>query len=97
MVNERFVWYLEKNGLLAKQQCGYRANRSTVDHLIRLETFNREAFIQNLHKAVFFDLQKAYDTTWKHGIQQDLHDMGLRGNLPIFIGNFLNDRTFKFT
>ena len=42
-----------------------------------------------------FDLQKAYDTTWKHGIQQDLHDMGLRGNLPIFIGNFLADKTFQ--
>ena len=96
MVNERLVWYLEKNGLLAKQQCSYRANRSTVDHLIRLETFIRDAFIRNQHLiAVFFDLQKAYDTTWKHGIQQDLHDMGLRGNLPIFIGNFLTDRTFQ--
>ena len=96
MVNERLVWYLEKNGLLAKQQCGYRANRSTVDHLIRLETFIRYAFIQNQHSvAVFFDLQKAYDTTWKHGIQQDLLDMGLRGNLPFFIGNFLTDKTFQ--
>ena len=63
-INERLVWYLEKNGLLAKQQCGYRANRSTVDHLLRLETFIRDAFIQNQHLvAVFFDLQKAYDTT----------------------------------
>ena len=26
---------------------------------------------------------------------QDLHGMGLRGNLPIFIGNSLSDRTFK--
>ena len=96
MVNERLVWYLEKNGLLTKQQCGYRANRSTVDHLIRLETFIRDAFIQNQHLvAVFFDLQKAYDTTWKHGILKDLHGMGLRGNLPIFIGNFLSDRTFQ--
>ena len=97
MVNERLVWYLEKNGLLAKQQCGYRANRSTVDHLIRLETFIRDAFIQNQHLValLFFDLQKAYDTTWKHGILKDLHDMGLRGNLPIFIGNFLSDRTFQ--
>ena len=95
MVNERLAWYLEKNGLLAKQQCDYRANRSTVDHLIRLETFIRDAFIQNQHLvAVFFDLQKAYDTTWKLGIQQVLHDMGLRGNLAIFIGNFLTDRTF---
>ena len=45
--------------------------------------------------SAFFDLQKAYDIAWKHGIQQDLHDMGLRGNLPIFIGNFWADRTFQ--
>ena len=96
MVNERLVWYLEKNGLLAKQQCGYRSNRSTVDHLGRLETFIRDAFIHKQHLvAVFFDLQKAYDTTWKYGILQDLHSMGLRGNLPTFIGNFLSDRIFQ--
>ena len=70
MVNERLVWYLQKNGLLAKQQCGYRANRSTVDHLIRIEIFICDAFIQNQHLvAFFFDLQRPYDTTWKHGIQ----------------------------
>ena len=96
MVNERLVWYLEKNGLLAQQQCGYRSNRSTVDHLVRLETFIRDAFIHNQHLvAVFFDLQKAYDTTWKYGILKDLYNMGLRGNLPIFIGNFLSDRIFQ--
>ena len=89
------IW--KKTGLLAKQQCGYRSNRSSVDHLVRLETFIRDAFfVQKQHiAAVFVDLQKAYDTTWKHGILQDLHDMGLLGNLPIFIGNFLSDRTFQ--
>ena len=87
---------MEKNGLLAKQQCGYRLNRSTVDHLVRIETFIRDAFIHNQHLvAVFFDLQKAYDTTWKYGILKDLHNMGLLENLPIFIGNFLSDRTFQ--
>ena len=96
MVNERLVWYLEKNGLLAKQQCGYRSNRSTVFHLVRLETFIRNAFIHNQHLvSVFFDLQKAYDTTWKYGILQDLRSMGLRGNSSIFIGNFLSDITFQ--
>ena len=96
MVNERLVWYLENNGLLAKQQCGYRSNRSTVDQLVRLETFVRDAFIHNQHLvAVFFDLQKSYDTTWKYGILKYLHSMGSRGHLPIFIGNFLADRTFQ--
>ena len=96
MRNEHPVWHLEKNGLLAKQQCGYRSNKSTVDHLVRLRTFIRDAFIQNQHLvAVFFDLQKAYNTIWKYGILQDLHNMGLRGNFPIFIGNSLSDKTFQ--
>ena len=52
MVNERLVWYLEK------QQCGYRSNKSTVDDLVRLATFICDAFIQNQHiVAVLFDLQ----------------------------------------
>ena len=96
MVNRRLVWLLEKNSLSAKQQCGYRSNRATVDHLVRIETFIRDAFVHNQHLvAVFFDLQKAYDTTWKYGILNDLHSMGLRGHLPIYIGNFLSDRTFQ--
>ena len=49
MVNERLVWYLEKDSLLAKKQCGYRSNRWTVDHLLCLETFIRDAFVQNQH------------------------------------------------
>lgn len=96
MVNERLIWYLEKNKILNRQQCGFRKNRSTVDHLVRLETFIRDAFRHKEHVvAVFFDLEKAYDTTWKFGILQDMHKIGLRGNLPKFICNFLSDRTFQ--
>jgi hypothetical protein len=41
------------------------------------------------------DLEKAYDTTWRYGILRDLHDMALRGNLPLFVSNFLTERQFK--
>ena len=34
--------------------------------------------------SVFFDLEKAYGTTWKYGIMKDLHGMDLRGRLPPF-------------
>ena len=44
--------------------------------------------------AVFFDLEKAYDTVWRSEILHSLHEMGLRGNLPHFIQNFLTDRKF---
>ena len=96
MVNERLMWYLESEGKISKYQCGYRAKRGTIDHLVRLETFIRDAFRRKEHTvAVFFDLQKAYDTTWKRGILRDLHEAGLRGNLPIFIEQFLDKRTFQ--
>ena len=43
----------------------------------------------HLHAVVvFFDLEKAYDTTWKYGILQDLKDIGLTGHLPTFIKKF---------
>ena len=96
MINQRLIWYLESNELIADMQCGYRKNRSCIDHLINLETFIREAFIRKEHATtVFFDLEKAYDTTWRYGIKRDLHNIGLRGRMPQFISKFLNDRTFK--
>ena len=45
--------------------------------------------------TIFFDLEKAYDTTWKFGIIKDLYNLKLRGRLPKFIKNFLTDRTFQ--
>ena len=45
--------------------------------------------------AVYFDLEKAYDTTWKYGIMKDLHEARLRGHMPQFISRFLENRTFS--
>ena len=96
MVNERLIYFLESNNLLTKFQAGFRSERGTIDQLVRLDTFIRDAFINKEHVVgVFFDLSKAYDTTWKYGIMKDLHKLGLRGNLPIFIQNFLTERTFN--
>ena len=96
MINSRLTWYLETNGLITNMQTGFWKRRGTIDHLIRLETFIREAFIRKQHlTAVFFDLEKAYDTTWKYGILWDLYNLGLRGRLPMFIKNLLFERTFR--
>ena len=64
--------------------------------MVRFDTFVREAFIKKEHlTAVFFDLEKTYDTTWKNGIMRDLSDFALKGRLPHFIDNFLSNRNFK--
>ena len=96
MINKRLVWYLESNNLITKLQSGFRAERSTNDNLVRLETFIRDAFIKREHVvAIFFDLEKAYDTTWRYGLFKNLHNFGLKGRLPNFIKSFLEDRTIQ--
>ncbi|GFO17358.1 Pol-like protein [Plakobranchus ocellatus] len=96
MVNDRLVHVLESRNLLSNVQCGFRKDHSTLDHLVRLETFIKKAFARKKQVlAVFFDLEKAYDTTWRYGILKDLFDLDFRGRLPIFISNFLKDRHFK--
>ena len=61
-----------------------------------METFIRDAFIKKEHVvAVFFYLEKAYDTTWRYVILKDNHKIGLRSKLSTFIENFLADHTMQ--
>ena len=60
MINDRLTWLLEANNIITDYQSGFRRHRSTNDHLVRLETFIREAFIKKEHLVtIFFDLEKA--------------------------------------
>ncbi|WP_135568158.1 reverse transcriptase domain-containing protein, partial [Solemya elarraichensis gill symbiont] len=96
MINDRLVWVLESQNLLSNIQCGFRKGRTTIDHLLRLDHYIKNAFRERKRVVtVFFDLEKAYDTTWRHGILSDIYDLGFRGHLPIFIANFLQDRSFQ--
>jgi len=96
MINARLVWFLEKNQLISKYQSGFRHGRSTTDQLVCLESIIRDAFVRGNHAvSVFFDLEKAYDTTWKYGIMKDLHKAGLRGRMTAFIKGFLLNRVFR--
>lgn len=96
MVNSRLMWYLEEQSFLHGSQYGFRRHRCTTDALVRLDNFIKIAFARKEHVvAVFFDVEKAYDTTWRHNILQTLHEAGLCGPLPRFLQNFLQDRVMR--
>ena len=96
MINARLMWSLESQGLLSEKQRGFRKNHSTLDHLVCFETLIRNAFVKKEHVlTIFFDIEKAYDTTWKHGILADLWNLGFRGHLSRFIQIFLSERSFR--
>ena len=96
MVNNRLVWYLESKNLLSNRQFGFRKNRSTLDPLLMLSREIQNAFAkQNQVVGVFFDLEKAYDTTWRGGILKQLASWGIGGNMFHCIKDFLSDRHLK--
>ena len=65
MVNDRLVWFLESNNLISGNQAGFRKDCSTNDHLVRLESFIRDAFVKKEHcVAIFFILKRR---TTRHG------------------------------
>ena len=96
MINTCFIWYLEKYRILDRSQCDFRKHRSMTDHLVSLERYLRDAFAQR-HQAVglFFDLKKAYETTWQYAVIRDLHRIGLRGRLPVFVSEYLRDSRIR--
>ena len=96
MMNHRLVDYLSSISGFGKIQCGGLRGRSTVDHLVRMEEAIRRASVNNEHLvSVYFDLEKAYDTTWRYGILNDLCRLGLKGRIVKFIDNFLGNRVFR--
>ena len=98
MSNHRLTWFLQDNNIITKYQCGFQKSKSTKENLVRLESYIRQGFVKNQHTVrIFFDLEKAYGTTWKGGIIKDLHEIGLKGRLPLFIDSFLKRRKFKIS
>ena len=96
MINARLVWYLESKNLLSNRQFGFRKNRSTMDPLMFLSREVQNAFAcQNQTIAVFFDLEKAYDTTWRAGILLQLVNWGIVGNMFESLKDFLSNRYLK--
>ena len=96
MVNVRLLDFFEQKGTLSTPQGGGRAEQPTIDHLLSLEATVRKAQANSEHVvSIFFDMEKAYDLTWRHGILMDIHEAGIEGRMFKFIENFLKPRSFK--
>ena len=96
MVNIRLLEFFDQEGTLSTLQCGGRAKRTTVDYILSLEATVRKAQANREQVvSIFYDMEKAYDLTWRHGILMDVHETGIEGTMFKFIENFLKPRSFE--
>ncbi|KZS19750.1 Uncharacterized protein APZ42_013723 [Daphnia magna] len=94
MVTNRLNWFLELNNLLGSEQAGFRNNRSTTDHLVKIDHEIKKSFKEKKSTvAVFLDINKACDTVWIHGLLYKLNKIGIHGNCLGWLHNFLLNRS----
>ena len=91
------MWFLETTSAITNYQTGFRKNRGTTECLAQYEIDRETAIFRKEHTiAVFFDLAKTYDMTWKHGIlKKKITHTQLRGHLPAFTFNYLTNRKIR--
>jgi hypothetical protein len=76
-------------------ECGFQHIPSSVGHLITLEEQARNTRLtKQFLRGIFFDIDKACDTIWWHGILQTCDHWQLKFLLLIFLSDFLSDRRF---
>lgn len=96
IISKRLIWFLETQNIIMQNQCGFRKNHSAIDALVHFQTEILQTFANQEHLiAISFDINKAYDMTWKYGILHRIYEIGIRGHMGNFISNFLQNRSFQ--
>lgn len=96
ILNKRLRWYIETNDLLSKFQSGFRQRRSTMDHLVNVETSITDALVNKQHAIVVsMDIERAFEMVWRRRVITIAVSWGINGHLLEFIKNFLRKRLIQ--
>ena len=96
LVTDRLTYYLEKEKLITNLQSGFRKNRNTMDHILRLQNdINYQKHFKGYTLAVFLDFKSAFDMLWQKGLLIKLKKLGVLGKTFTFVEKFLENRTIQ--
>ncbi|XP_058815999.1 uncharacterized protein LOC131679308 [Topomyia yanbarensis] len=74
----------------------YKKEMGTDMYLGSLGEVLDQAKTDGVHADIaVLDVDKAYNTLWRKGVLQQLHNRGIRGNLGLFIQQYLANRRFR--
>ena len=85
--------YFRENFLLSIYQSGFMPGDSTVNQLVQIYHMMCEALDKQKEvRLVFCDISKAFDRVWHDGLIHKLECIGVRGNLLIWLKDYLHNR-----
>ena len=81
----RLAEYAEE--ILGDYQCGFRANRSTIDHIFTIRQIQEKAYEYNIHlHNLYIDFKQAFDSVNRGRMLNDLMILGIPKKLVQLIG-----------
>ena len=82
VINTRIKSWCEARDVLVDEQAGFRAGRSTGDHVFLLSELIRARKRKGRKTfCAFLDIKKAYDCVFRDGLWYRLGQVGLRGKM----------------
>ena len=82
IVFDQLYSYFTSNGLITKNQSGFRSGDSAINQLIELVNEIHKSFDQRNSyevRSIFLDISKAFDKVWHEGLIQKLNQNGIQG------------------
>lgn len=93
LLNSRLKSYIEKYKILAKNQYGFRSNRSTSDAITKLLSFITKHLDESEKvTGIFLDLEKAFDTVSYPLLFKKLENIGIRETPLKLFKNYMTNR-----
>ena len=84
---------MNENNFISDKQSGYRRGDSTIKQLLSITNDIYKSFDQNKEiRAVFLDINRAFDRVWHPGILFKLKQIGIEGQALSIIEDFLKNR-----
>ena len=80
LINNRLTKWVEENNILADEQNGFRADRSTIDHVSTLTTIIETRKLKRKQTfTAFIDFKKAYDSINRPLLWSKQQEAGMSG------------------
>ena len=96
VIEQRLRSYLEDKGFINKYQSGFRQNKSTDNHLLRVSKSVMESFNRGDHAvAAFLDVEKAFDNVWHYGLMYKIVMLDLPTKMTRWLSDFLIGRVIQ--
>lgn len=97
LINERLVWWAEKNNKIEKEQNGFRRGKSCLENISKITTDIKNSLNKNEYTLVaYLDVKSAYDNVQHNILLKTLGRLNCPTNITKYVDKWIKSRVTEF-